>query len=52
MICLTAGGGPLILARIIRRGDGARRKALMCEGCVPKAPPQYAVLRMIDGEAA
>jgi hypothetical protein len=52
MICLTAGDGPLVRVRIIRRADAARRRALVCEGCVPKAPPRYAVLRLIDGEAA
>jgi hypothetical protein len=52
MICLTAGDGPLIRVRVIRRADGARRRALVCEGCGPKAPARYAVLRVIDGGAA
>ena len=51
-ICLASGNGPLVKVWVIRRADGARIRAQVCEGCIPDAPPRYAVLRVIDGGAA
>jgi hypothetical protein len=51
-VCTTAGDGPLVRVRVIRRADGARRRALVCEGCIGKAGLRYAVLRVIAGGRA
>lgn len=46
-VCATSGDGRLLRVRVIRRADGCRVRALVCEGCLPKAGPDYAVLHLI-----